>query len=327
MDIIDDSEIFKTLINNVKNLIDRNIYKFLFTLLYYIIIIKEKEPIEEDNSKKRYKTNEKDKDILYFKNLDNKIKEINDKYIKLENEKLNEDYTSENLINIVKFVKTQNNIYAGEILENILIIIFSFGFKTKRDNTFGKYIYNNIYELKNNYMIFVDWVNSKKIKTIFGIKTLLYNDFLEHEIKYLFKEEPLYNFLYEIYMEKENRKKIKKKIINYINNRIFDFHNKNIQITNAYANKDIVNNLDIYYNMSCYNIISNIIFHDDIRNGRNIPIGKVQKIPIPLIRSFLISVFIYSQNKNSNLMKYSKNPNNEENLEIIPLYMIYQKQL
>ena len=140
MDIIDDSEIFKTLINNVKNLIDRNIYKFLFTLLYYIIIIKEKEPIEEDNSKKRYKTNEKDKDILYFKNLDNKIKEINDKYIKIENEKLNEDYTSENLINIEKFVKTQNNIYAGEILENILIIIFSFGFKTKRDNTFGKYI-------------------------------------------------------------------------------------------------------------------------------------------------------------------------------------------
>ena len=166
--------------------------------------------------------------------------------------------------------------------------------------------------------IFVDCVNSKKIKTIFGIKTLLYNDLLEHEIKYLFKEEPLYNFLYEIYMEKENRKKIKKKIMNYINNIIFYFHNKNIQIINAYANKDIVNNLDIYYTMSCYNIISNIFFHDDIRNGRNIPIGKVQKIPIPLIRSFLISVFIYSQNKNSNLMKYSKNSNNEENLEIIP---------
>ena len=303
MDIIDDTELFKTIINNTKILIDRNIYKFLFTLLYYIFILRDK-------------SQKNDKD---FKNLDKKIKEINDNYIPNVGDKINKNYNTSNLLNIVKFVKNQNNIYATEILENILIIIFSFGFKTERENTFGKYIYNNIHELKDKYKYeLANWVIKNKIKTNSNIKILLENDFIEREqMKSKIQEEPLFDFLYEIYMEKENRKKIlKKKIMNYINNRIFDFKNKYIQRINA--NKNITQNkLDSYSSLSSYSIVTNLFFCNKI-NGEIVPFGKVKKIQIPLIRSFLISVFIYYQNKTSNLMKYIKKSNNEENLEIIP---------
>ena len=101
----------------------------------------------------------------------------------------------------------------SEILENILIIIFSFGFKTLRGNTFGKYIFNIIDELKGkDKNVLANWIISKKIKTISDIKTLLENDFLERDkMKNKIQNKPLYDFLSEIYMEKEYRKKIQKK--------------------------------------------------------------------------------------------------------------------
>jgi len=43
----------------------------------------------------------------------------------------------------------QNKKYAGEIFENILIMVFSIAFKTEKKNNFGKYIYNNIGKLKH----------------------------------------------------------------------------------------------------------------------------------------------------------------------------------
>ena len=317
---IDERGIFKDLVNNVKLLIDRNIYKFLFTLLYYIFIIKEKPTLEEFNNLNNNKKDELNQNEQNFKNLGKKIDDINDKYIENKNEKLTKEYSSGNLINIIKFVKTQNNIYASEILENILIIVFSFGFKTKRENAFGKYIYNNISELKGkDKYILADWIMPKKIKTMSNIKDLLENDFLEEEnMKSEIQKEPLYDFLSEIYREKEFKKKVqRKKIMNYINNRIFDFQNKIIQIINA--NKDKTQNkMDSYSSISTYAIVSDYFYKDNSRTGENIPIGKIKKIPIPLIRSFLTSVYIYYQNKHSKLMKYIKNLNNEENLEEIP---------
>ena len=319
MDKIDDSGIFKNTVNNIKLLIDKNIYKFLFTLLYYIFIIKDKaEQIEEkSNNLDKINKDKSNQNEVEFKNLGEKIKKINEKYIPKENE-LNTNYDKKNLINIVKFVKSQNNIYAGEILENILIIVFSFGFKTERENTFGKYIYNNIDELKEkDKLILVDWVIKKKIKTFLDVKTILENDFLDRgQMKAIIEEEPLYDFLSEIYVEKEFRKKIlKKKIMNYINNRIFDFQNKNIQKMNNI--KDSAK-LDSYTTLNTYSLVSDHFYKNDNKNQKDVSIGRIKNIPIPLVRSFLISVYIYYQNKNSNLMKYTKNSNNGEDLEEIP---------
>ena len=315
MDVIDEYEIFKIIINNVKILIDRNIYKFLFELLYYIFIIKDKAHRKEEKSKKKSNQNK-----IKFINLDKKIKEINDKYIKNEKEKLNKEYDSNNLINIVKFVKTQNNIYASEILENILIIIFSFGFKTDREKTFGKYIYNNIggFVEKEKYTL-ADWIIANKIKTSSKMRILLENDLIERDqMKNKIQEEPLFEFLSEIYWEKVEGKKIfKKKIMNYINNRIFDFENKNIQKSNADKDKT-QNQLDSYSSISTYSFVSNYYFSNNENNPNFNTFGRRKKTPIPLTRSFLISVFIYYQNKNSNLINYIRNPNNKVNLETIP---------
>ena len=88
--------------------------------------------------------------------------------------------------------------------------------------------------------------------------------------------------------------------MNYINNRIFDFQNKIIQIINA--NKDKTQNeYEAYSSISSYAIVSDYFYNDSSTNGNNISIGKIKKIQIPLIRSFLISVYIYYQNKHSNL--------------------------
>ena len=108
--------------NNSKLLIDRNIYRFLFELLRSIFI--------KDN-----------KQEIIKKKIEFTIKKINNNWIQNKEDYIDLVYSKKNLINIVKFVKQQNYLYAGEIIENILIIIFSFAFKTGKENIFGKYLY------------------------------------------------------------------------------------------------------------------------------------------------------------------------------------------
>ena len=131
---------------NSKLLIDRNIYKFLFKLLYCIFIKSDRQKEEKNKLQKQ-------------------IDKINKELIKTNN-KLNSEYSTDNLINIVKFVKEQNSLYAGEIIENILIIIFSFAFKTGKENNFGKYLYSNISKLKDrNNESFVNWFITNKLNS------------------------------------------------------------------------------------------------------------------------------------------------------------------
>ena len=115
----------------------------------------------------------------------------------------------------MKFVKQQNNLYAGEIIENILIIIFSFAFKTGKENIFGKYLYIDIAKLKqSNEELFDNWFNKNMLNEEF--KNL--NKLLRDEAKMKNKkkntnkipDKPIFNLLLEIYEEKYNRKKKKK---------------------------------------------------------------------------------------------------------------------
>ena len=52
--------------------------------------------------------------------------------------------------------------------------------------------------------------------------------------------------------------------------------------------------------------------------NQNVPFAHEKLVLIPFIRSFFISVYIYYQNKNSSLMRYRRNLNNQNNLEEIP---------
>ena len=278
---------------NSKLLIDRNIYKFLFKLLY-CIFIKSKRQEEEKNK------------------LQNHINIINRKLIRNHDNFISCEYNTNNLINIVKFVKEQNNLYAGEIIENILIIIFSFAFKTGKENNFGKYLYSNISKLKDrNNESFVNWFDTNILNKEFSnLRKLLRDDILneEKENKNKIQEKPIFTFLLEIYNEKYERKNInKEKMMNYLNRRIFDFNNKIMQKDNA--KKDDQTKMDSYSTASSYSMVSEYIY------DKGLPIGKVKKPPIPLLRSLFISVYIYYQNKNSPSMEYIKE---KDNLQKIP---------
>ena len=292
--------IHNQIINNAKLLIDRTIYNFLFILFYYLFI-----NIDESFRKKK------------LVKLKNTIEKIN-KNIKKQEEKINEKYDNKNLINIIKFVKTQNCVYASEIIENILIIIFSFAFKTKKENTFGKYIYNDIGKFKKNYGDIYKWFIKNKLNNkISNIKNLLENDLLERDqFTNKIQEEPLFDLLNRAYLEKIERKKNihKRKTLNFVNRRIFDFINKNIQKTNLKNKKNEKGGStkidDVCCSITAYSMVSNMFFEDKI--------CKRIKVPIPLIRSLLISVYIFYQNKNSTLMKYREESDDENNLQNIP---------
>jgi hypothetical protein len=64
------------------------------------------------------------------------VEKINNKMIIKEEYFLSTEYDMKNLRNIILFVKSQNLKYCGDIIESILIHIFSFVFETEQDNSF-----------------------------------------------------------------------------------------------------------------------------------------------------------------------------------------------
>lgn len=100
----------RKIIKDSKLIINKYIHLFLFILVKFIFI-KRKENKE--------------------KKLENKINETIEKIngiIKSKDKHINTKYTKENFKNIICFIKTQNQVYAGEIIEGILIYTFSFAF-------------------------------------------------------------------------------------------------------------------------------------------------------------------------------------------------------
>ena len=203
--------------------------------------------------------------------------------------------------NILKFVKTQNRIYAAEIVENILIMIFSFAFKTRKENTFGKYIFNNLmkFNQKDNYDI-AEWfdfgefnLDEFKIDSFEKMKELLKldenNEIKKDDEKNLYqKQHPIYDFLLEIKTEKNSIEKYRtyKKFMSYIKE-----EEKYVKENKTKAAK--------------YESDSMFTYYTSINNKGYYPgeIGRGNRSPINLLKSFLISIFIYYQNKHSPLMK------------------------
>ena len=286
--------------NDIKQLIDQKIYHFLFILIKNIFL-------KKDN---------KEKSNEALNKLNSYITIINEKFLENDEEKkISLDYSKKNLFNILKFIKSQNKLYAAEILENILIIIFSFCFETKKENTFGKYIYNNMQKLKDpKNEELAKWFKPEKFhekifKDIKHIKELLKNDIyiqekLENKLNQFQKDNIFYHLLIELYTEKYTNSKFKsyKKCLNYI-------HKGNIETFNNEKKKSTLSDAETYSN-----IFSKNFYYEEI--------GKTAKPSISLVRSFFISVYIYYQNKNSPLMKYIHESQDEEykkkELAIIP---------
>ena len=292
-----------TIINDSKAIINKETLLFIYNLLKYIIIKKENR-------------SEKEKIEVH---LDIFINKINETIIKDKKYYINKEYSITNFENIIYFLKTQNKKFSGDILEGALIYIFSFAFQASQDNTFGKYIFSNIFKLKDarNY----DLVNMfrisqfepdelKDIKEILG-KDGTVEDKINERITNLQKNSVIYNLLFQIFYEKYiNIKIIEKRGNNTINiiNRGFsdnqkisyDIYEKLREGSSTALDRDTTGN-------SIMSLITNLYFPNEF--------GKISRAPIRLIRAFLIQVFIYCQNKNSPLMNYITA---KSNYEIIP---------
>ena len=251
------------------SVIDKKIYKFLLILLENIFL----KPINPESYKKIEE---------YLKNW---IETINTKIIKDKNKWISTEYTTENFENIIDFLKSQNKILAGDILEGILILIFSYAFKTDKGNGFGEFLYKNNLKDENSDTLNYDYKleNSENKDLIKWFKKTFLPNELENLQKLLkrdnsankekdariefLNDSPFYNLLNEIQ---------KLKCINIKNKSLNTKRDKYIFRRNFKINKIIDNN-----------------FSKDFA-------------PKKLIRSFFISVYIYYQNKHSPLMKYLK---------------------
>ena len=269
--------------------INKLLYVFLFQLLMDIFL-------DVGNKKK----------INYL------LKIVNKNIIKKEENFLNNNYSIKNFKNIISFVKSQNKIYAGDIIKGILIKIFCSVFKTDKDNNIGKYLYNNLELIcnKSNFDL-ADWFQEDKFKNneLRSIKELLIKDnYAREDFSQLINQSPLFYLLYKINEESYSY------FTQRNNNNIIEYMNKGI-IKKYEEMKRIFNYLESKYEKTIYD--SDIVINSINKVTTNIyssdnPYNNIYFLIGP-IREFFISVFIYYQNKNSPLMKFTKSPKPKDN--------------
>ena len=270
---------------NKPQIINKDIYLFTYILLKKIFI-----GVNETKSKKNID------DILNIW-----IDKINKSIIRKNEYFINKEYSIKNLKNIIFFIKTQNIKYNGDIIENILIYIFSQIFQTEQENTFSKYIYNNLTKIREHHDI-IKWIKNEKIipEEFKNLEELFDIDGKEDENYDLEKQKksPFYNFLREILKQKypynifHNNYDLKSSKYIY-NTEFFNFYACNIIYENIQKNTKNILDKDIATN-SLMNIVSNL----SSSPSQVLPLNQ-------LILSFFIEVFIFYQNKNSPLLNYT----------------------
>ena len=295
---MNEKNIFQQILENSKSHIDKSLYTYLFMLVKYIFF-----------GNKGIKNKEMEKKIII--KLKNMTESINNSLIKIKTnfikyEPVIDAYSIHNFNNIINFIKMQNSMFAGDIIEAILIMIFSFGFETDKTNEFGKYIYVNISKLRDTtYHDLSDWF--KKGEKIFlpnelrNFRALLVNDVylgdLENKNKMNEDDETIlkelittitkYKFNFITYNEG------KSKTFEYINNGKLDlikfFLDKFADMKNNTTNLTMV---DKDFTSNSLAFIYYYLFVEQ------------NLTPIRMIRCFLTSVYIFYQNEHSPLMQY-----------------------
>ena len=236
------------------------------------------------------------------------IDTINKKIIKKEENSLSTNYDIKNLRNIIKFVQSQNMKYCGDIIESILINLFSFAFKTEQDNSFGKYIFNNLTSIREHQEPdLLKWIKKEKLKPrelkdLEGLfetdknedinnnsRNQIYNRNQKQSIFYYFLLLILKsNYSYDILA---NNKKSKSDSYIYGINYFFSKMNK-IIYDKTKINYQSILDKDIATN-SIMSMVSNLF--------------SSEKKPIThLIRLFFTEVYIFYQNKYSPLLPYTQ---------------------
>ena len=299
-----DEKIFiKTICKNCITIIDKGIFLFVFILFKKLFLVSSSH--ENDN----YKINKKLKEWIVH---------INKKIIQEKEKYINEEYTKENLKNIFDLIISQNRIYASEIIEGILIYIFSMFFLTDKDINLNKYLNRSrLREFNFQNVMDISKINQSEIR---NIRVLLVLDriYLDHPDKngYYFDKETvnskIFNILYDIlslkFSDVIRELRNPNKIIYYINKYIYNLEE------NQYNDLAFtITGESNYFLLGDYN--ENPLFVNEFCYKHKFDVYT--KVPIPMLNSFLWSAFIYHMNKTSPLIKYI-NPmhENEENKDL-----------
>ena len=152
---------------DAKEIIHPQIYKFIYVLFKYIFFVKKS--INDDIYLKLKK---------FVERLNKKGFKINLNVIEKNRKDKDKKEIIKNINIIFEFVKSQNLVYASEIIENIIIIVISLGYKVDKSDIFGKYIYSdleNLYSKKRNKIS--NWINNEDLKDF-----LNFNDIIEIDI-------------------------------------------------------------------------------------------------------------------------------------------------
>ena len=271
----------------LKCIIDNSIFNFAYVLLKNIFL-----------------KSEESEEILNIW-----IQKINKDIIKIKENYINLDYSISNFNNIINFIKSQNNIYTAEIIEYILIKIFAKVIEVDQDKTINAYIYKNLDKIRSDNM-YLFWFKQEKFnpKELNDLKQIIDKEKIEY-----FHNSPFCYLLYRINYEKFNLIKISQeknnKIIKYIYN---DCNIEHKILDNIYKSiKDKEENIfeeDLSINSIMY-IYSNF---KQKNKSDNI------KVYVENIKSFLYSVFIYYQTKNSPLINYGIEEKDSENMTKVP---------
>jgi hypothetical protein len=207
-------------------------------------------------------------------------------------------------------------LFAGDIIEGILIMIFSLGFETDKDNCFGKYLFNNLnrfFSVKHNDL--ANWYKKEKFTKNEDIETLITVEICSDDNKKGEKEKDsekdsiFYNLLLEIYKDKYKSVYLDEntKAKWYIHRGVFKTQKK---LNKIY--KEIIKKYDARQNISIdkdilSNSLARIIFGIYSENSLN-------PTSLKILQSFFISVYIYYQIKHSQLIKYAEpNEYNQDN--------------
>jgi len=309
---MDDNKCFKLLIEYQSSLIDKSILLYLNILIKNIFL-----SLDKDKKDKNEKNKKNNPIIDHLNKINNKI---NSDIIKDKNRYIDINaYSINNLKNIIYFVRTQNRVYTGDIIEGILIIIFSKAFKTEKTDSFGKILFNNMSKINDLTSNLNDWFSPGKkifkaneLKDIKNLLIELDSNIEDANQNYsktndIQKKSPFFNFFSEFIKNKYNalseKNKINIKTIKYINKGDFDIHEKNKKIYDTMKNNSTtISEKDI--EMNSLSRVYECLFDPRSFEGMKSP-------PIMMIRSFIISVYIYYQNKNSPLMKRIKKEENK----------------
>ena len=273
-----------------KSILNQEIYYFLYSLLKSILII---------DLENRFKKNEK---------IDDYIKKIKCIY----NIELTREYSKKNFENIIKFVKSQNTLYAGDILESILISLFCSVMKIPQKETINKYIYYDMLNVKG----IDNKEKDKQNEDIVYIQNFInYDKLFPEELKnknvffnpHTIDRTDLEYFLVLIYKLKiDTAKNNKKKRFNDMTYTLYNYSKKH---SRGKEENNLINNGIIHFENEINTIYENYTNKSNKSNKSN---------NSKIISYFFFTLFVNYQTTNSRLMNYTKNNKNSNEFARVP---------